>query len=895
VNGKLLDASNVVSDAAGRAACRYQLGERVGENHVRAYAGGLEDQPVAFHPMGLHGSPHALLSDFVAPDTGVIGQPVAGPVVVRVADLYGNGIPGVEVSFLTSAGGQAVPTSAVSDGQGQVATTWTLGLATALEPDFQWLRASSPGLQALEFTCHADHGPAAVLEIVAGDHQVSGPGVMLPEYLAVRLSDEYGNPIDGEEILFEVISGQAELAVLVGIPERTDLDGLAGRGLTLLALGTVLVEASYPGLDPVVFTATCTDEVPRLVLVSPQSPAQAVVGSALDLTLRVEDEAGTPLAGWYVMCFADAELGETPGDFPVDEVPSDAQGLAVLTMILGPKAGPNLQWARCWLSAFIEDELRLEVTGLPDAPARLLALGGDGQSGPFGQPLPAPFVVLLQDRFENPVPGWGVSWSSATGGVVTPNPSPTDGAGVAQATGRLGSDEGVPEQEFTAAANGHEVTFHALGLGLLARALDPACLWPGFPDPAAPDPGSTLVPFRVLGAGFQAGDQVIWDAAGARQAIAPDQVQPGELCFSVGADRFLAGQEGELGVAVRSAAGAETAPLTFRLLRANPDSGQGPDQCTALDAGAWSWVACNTIAPGAALYGQDGHHHPAASQPDYQAGPDAVLDRATGLVWARCPLGLTGASCSLGQLQAHTQASARAACEALALDGADDWRLPEFAELFSLLDFGTQFPAADTGAFPGTPEGYLWTAAPYAPDAAEGHRVDFDAGGAEHVPVGEPDTYARCVRESFPPGGARFSRSAATPAEPVVEDFQAGLVWQGCAAGRSGADCESGAPLALTWSDALAHCQGLTWAGRGGWRLPQVKELVSILELAFDWPAVDPALFPRTPTNYAWSATSKVGIFTDWAWRVGMGDGYVAGASKGQTALTHVRCVRDMD
>jgi len=65
VNGKLLDASNVVSDAAGRAACRYQLGERVGENHVRAYAGGLEDQPVAFHPMGLHGSPHALLSDFV--------------------------------------------------------------------------------------------------------------------------------------------------------------------------------------------------------------------------------------------------------------------------------------------------------------------------------------------------------------------------------------------------------------------------------------------------------------------------------------------------------------------------------------------------------------------------------------------------------------------------------------------------------------------------------------------------------------------------------------------------------------------------------------------------------------------------------------------------------------
>ncbi|HOX45384.1 MAG TPA: DUF1566 domain-containing protein [Myxococcota bacterium] len=898
VNGKLLDASSVVSDAAGRAASRYQLGERVGENHVRAYAGGLEDQPVEFHPAGLHGSPHALRSDFVTPEAGVVSQPLAEPVVVEVVDLFGNGIAGIEVLFSASDGGRADPDSAVSDAAGQVSSTWTLGPESALAPDFQWLRASALELQPLEFTCQADHGPAVLVEIVAGDHQVSGLGAHFTLPLAVRLSDAFDNPIDGAEVAWTVVEGQAEISRSVDQEVATDGDGQVFRWLTPLALGAIRVEASYPGAAPATFSETCSDEVPHLVLVSPQSPAQAVAGGPLELTLRVEDQAGAPLEGWTVMCLADAALGETPGDFPVDQVLTDAAGLAVLTMILGPKAGAGLQWARCFVPAFPDDEVRLDVTGLADVPALLTALGGDGQSGSFGQPLPGPLMVGVQDRFGNPVPGWGVSWSSATGGTVTPNPSPTDGAGVAQGVARLGSDPGVPEQTFTAEASGHQLTFHAQGLGLLARMLEPACLWPGYPDPADPDPAATQVPFRLLGAGFEAGDLIVWDAAEAQELITPDQLLADEIQFSLGADRFLPGLEGELQVLVRAAAGGETAPLAFRLRRANPDSGQGVDQCTLYDgpSDAWSWVHCDTIALGAALYGQDGHHHLAAEQPDYALEqPGSVLDRSTGLVWARCPVGLGGADCEGGQLRPSTQAEALAHCADLSLDGADDWRLPTLVELLSLLDLGTQFPAADTAAFPGTPEACLWTREAYAPDAAQAHRVDFDGGGADYAPVAEPGTYARCVRAGFPADGARWLRSATTPAEPVVDDFQGGLTWQGCPAGRGGADCSAGSPLALDWAGALAHCEGLSWAGHDDWRLPQVKELASLLVLSLDWPAVDPALFPRTPATYAWSSTSKVGTFEDWAWRVGMGDGYIGAMTKSQSALTHVRCVRDAD
>jgi hypothetical protein len=894
--GDLLDPESVASDSDGRVSNRYQLGQLVGENHVRAYLEGHTDQPIDFRPSGLPDAPSVLVAVDRPPETGVLGQPLPDPVVVAVVDRFQNGVPGVAVQFAASDGGQASPETAVSDGGGRVSSTWTLGLPAAP----QSLTVSSGALEPLVLGCTAGQDAPAVLEKISGDYQLGSPHESLGSYLVVRVLDGHSNPVPLVPVTFRVIAGQADLTFSgeSTYVEDTGLDGQSSTSVTPLAYGQIQVEASAAGLSPVVFTATCTDAVPHLVLVSPASPAQAVVGGELELTLRVEDDQGTPMPDQMVMCLADAEMGETPGNFPVDEVASDAAGLAVLTMVLGPRAGAGLQWARCFLDAFPDDEVRLDVIGVADVPDLLTALGGDGQSGSFGQPLPGPLMVAVQDRFGNPVPGWGVSWSSATGGSVTPNPSPTDSAGVAQGVARLGSDTGVPEQTFTAEANGHQLTFHAHGLGLLARTLEPACLWPGYPDPADPDPAGTLVPFRLLGAGFEDGDVVVWDASGAREVVNPDLVSPGEIQFSMGADHFLAGLEGELGVAVRAAAGGETPPLAFRLQRANPDSGQGVDQCTQYDSpsDSWSWVWCNTIAPGAALFGQDGHHHLAAEQPDYALGqPDSVLDRSSGLVWARCPVGLGGAGCASGQLRPLTQAAALGQCADLSLDGADDWRLPTLVELHSLLDYGTQFPAADTDAFPGTPEGYLWTREAYAPDAAQAHRVDFDGGGADYAPVAEPETYARCVRAGFPAGGARWLRSAGSPTEPVVDDFQSGLMWQGCAAGRSGADCSTGSPLALDWTGALAHCEGLTWAGHDDWRLPQVKELVSILVLALDWPAVDPALFPRTPTNYAWSSTSKVGTFEDWAWRVSMGDGYVGAMTKTQTALTHVRCVRDAD
>jgi len=73
----------------------------------------------------------------------------------------------------------------------------------------------------------------------------------------------------------------------------------------------------------------------------------------------------------------------------------------------------------------------------------------------------------------------------------------------------------------------------------------------------------------------------------------------------------------------------------------------------------------------------------------------------------------------------------------------------------------------------------------------------------------------------------RYSRDVAS--EPLVTDNFTGLLWQGCVAGKSGTDCSDAGEL-RNWWDALSYCDGLVWAGFSDWRLPDSRELQSIVK-----------------------------------------------------------------
>jgi hypothetical protein len=101
-----------------------------------------------------------------------------------------------------------------------------------------------------------------------------------------------------------------------------------------------------------------------------------------------------------------------------------------------------------------------------------------------------------------------------------------------------------------------------------------------------------------------------------------------------------------------------------------------------------------------------------------------------------------------------------------------------------------------------------------------------------------------------------------TSRDEVAIDRVTGLMWQ-----RQLVDDPS------SFADAKAACGRLALAGYEDWRLPSRIELVSILDLARIQPAVDPVVFPSTPSDWFWTS-SPAGADAQAAWYVYFYFGY---------------------
>ena len=116
-----------------------------------------------------------------------------------------------------------------------------------------------------------------------------------------------------------------------------------------------------------------------------------------------------------------------------------------------------------------------------------------------------------------------------------------------------------------------------------------------------------------------------------------------------------------------------------------------------------------------------------------------------------------------------------------------------------------------------------------------------------------------------------------------VKDLQTGLIWQRCSVGQSwgGSGC-SGSATTYIWSDALS-------LATGDWRLPNLKELTSIVETACYNPAINLTVFPSTPSSWYWSS-SPYASGSNYAWYVYFHGGYDYTLNKHNSA--YVRLVR---
>jgi len=125
---------------------------------------------------------------------------------------------------------------------------------------------------------------------------------------------------------------------------------------------------------------------------------------------------------------------------------------------------------------------------------------------------------------------------------------------------------------------------------------------------------------------------------------------------------------------------------------------------------------------------------------------------------------------------------------------------------------------------------------------------------------------------------ASFSRSSSG----IVTDNLTKLQWQDDYSDNGGVVTK------VIWQNAINYCEALTLGGYSDWRLPNINELLSIVDDTKSNPAID-STFVNT-SNYYWSSTTYTQS-TSSAWFVNFAYG-ISGYYKKYYNSSCVRCVR---
>ena len=289
--------------------------------------------------------------------------------------------------------------------------------------------------------------------------------------------------------------------------------------------------------------------------------------------------------------------------------------------------------------------------------------------------------------------------------------------------------------------------------------------------------------------------------------------------------------------------------------------------------------AVSSSSPLAAFPGQDADY--SGHQPDYtDNGDGTVTDNVTGLMWEK------------GYLKtAWTDAGKAAADDRTG--GYADWRVPTIKELYSLMNFtgnqGSGDPSSSTAPkdarafidisafdfdYPGSGryiDVQFVTSTVYTARVMDGQECFFGVNVAD----GRIKCYPLQPRQSAGHYHARFvrgnpgygSNEFTANADGTVSDAATGLVWTAVDSGDPALGGDRAGPL--TWQQALELAETSTYAGHDDWRLPNAKELQSIVDYTrapdtTGSAAIDP-VFSATPvTNIAgdpdfptyWTSTS---------------------------------------
>mmetsp|Transcript_28612 Transcript_28612/g.37483 ORF Transcript_28612/g.37483 Transcript_28612/m.37483 type:complete len:437 (+) Transcript_28612:193-1503(+) len=249
------------------------------------------------------------------------------------------------------------------------------------------------------------------------------------------------------------------------------------------------------------------------------------------------------------------------------------------------------------------------------------------------------------------------------------------------------------------------------------------------------------------------------------------------------------------------------------------------DQQNSYDA------CCEITAPseGASYYGQDSQY--SGHNPCYEDNGDGtVTDIVTGLMWTQDP----GSRVNWAQAVANL-----VDLNDEGFAGYNDWRVPTTKELYSLILFSGDDPSTDMTATDGTPfidrdyfdfeygsQPWRNIDAQYITSTIYTGKIMFNATGFMGVNFadGRIKGYERdSANEQFfvhyVRGNEDYGENVFSVEGDLISDASTGLTWMKNDSGSG-----------MFWGDALDYCEDLEYEGYSDWRLPNAKELQSIVD-----------------------------------------------------------------
>ncbi len=289
----------------------------------------------------------------------------------------------------------------------------------------------------------------------------------------------------------------------------------------------------------------------------------------------------------------------------------------------------------------------------------------------------------------------------------------------------------------------------------------------------------------------------------------------------------------------------------------------------------------------------DGYYRAGMVRSYSRSAAGVVTDNVTGLEWQddvdsvqklwltqintdKC-LGHNGETQDTAKCYDTSDDTAATYCSNLSLDNGG-WQLPTYKELESLANYGSYSPSVTKGVFQHIfLNGWFWSSITYT--GIKNYLSAWYVGlGSGYSSFASKNRVAsvRCVRNrQLSP--SKLSRNNETE---IVTDSITELQWQ---------DNDDAGHMEKAWIEAIDYCEELPLGG-GGWRLPNKKELLSIVDHSHYYPALDTDVFQNySLQEYCSSTTSLVGTLSG-TWVVDFRTGTSINIHKNYAK--HIRCVR---